>query len=144
MRERAQAKPRVREYISEKKQKFQSQNFIRVIERLRYGRRGNPTGCYVVFDTYFRLSNLLSQKSHRFQKMFEGYENSEYSFEELHLSPDDPEIFRPEISIVVEIFIDFDLLSIAEFQIYSFILPILKANIGKILAKTVPRRVYEN
>ena len=43
--------------------------------------------------------------------------------------------FRPEISIVVEIFIDFDLLSIVEFQIYSFILPILQANLGKILAK---------
>ena len=44
-------------------------------------------------------------------------------------------IFRPEISMVVEISTDFDLLSIIEFQIYSFILPILQANLGKILAK---------
>ena len=44
-------------------------------------------------------------------------------------------IFRPEISMVVEISTDLDLLSIIEFQIYSFILPILQANLGKILAK---------
>ena len=44
-------------------------------------------------------------------------------------------IFRPEIFMVVEISTDFDLLSIIEFQIYSFILPILQANLGKILAK---------
>ena len=44
-------------------------------------------------------------------------------------------IFRPEISMVVEISTDFDLLSIIEFQIYSFILPILQANLGKLLAK---------
>ena len=44
-------------------------------------------------------------------------------------------MFRPEISMVVEISTDFDLLSIIEFQIYSFILPILQANLGKILAK---------
>ena len=44
-------------------------------------------------------------------------------------------IFRSEISMVVEISTDFDLLSIVEFQIYSFILPILQANLGKILAK---------
>ena len=44
-------------------------------------------------------------------------------------------IFRPEISMVVEISTDFDLLTIVEFQIYSFILPILQANLGKILAK---------
>ena len=44
-------------------------------------------------------------------------------------------ILGPEIFMVVEIFTDFDLLSIIEFQIYSFILPILQANLGKILAK---------
>ena len=44
-------------------------------------------------------------------------------------------IFRPEISVVVEISTDFDLQTIVEFQIYSFILPILQANLGKILAK---------
>ena len=44
-------------------------------------------------------------------------------------------IFRPEISMAVEIFTDLDLLSIIEFQIYSFILPILQANLGKVLAK---------
>ena len=44
-------------------------------------------------------------------------------------------IFWSEISMVVEISTDFDLLSIIEFQIYSFILPILQANLGKILAK---------
>ena len=44
-------------------------------------------------------------------------------------------IFQPEISVVVEISTDFDLLTIVEFQIYSFILPILQANLGKILAK---------
>ena len=44
-------------------------------------------------------------------------------------------IFRPEISMVVEISTDFDLLTIIEFQIYSFILLILQANLGKILAK---------
>ena len=46
-------------------------------------------------------------------------------------------IFQPEISVVVEISTDFDLLSIVEFQIYSFILPILQANLGKILAKMI-------
>ena len=46
-------------------------------------------------------------------------------------------IFRPEISMVVKISTDFDLLSIIEFQIYSFILPILQANLGKILAKMI-------
>ena len=44
-------------------------------------------------------------------------------------------IFRPEISVMVEISTDFDLLTIVEFQIYSFILSILQANLGKILAK---------
>ena len=44
-------------------------------------------------------------------------------------------IFRPEITVMVEIFNDFELLGIIEFQIYGFILPILQANLGKILAK---------
>ena len=44
-------------------------------------------------------------------------------------------IFWSEISMLVEISTDFDLLSIIEFQIYSFILPILQVNLGKILAK---------
>ena len=39
--------------------------------------------------------------------------------------------FRPEIFISTEIYTDFDLLGIVEFQIYSFILFILKANLGK-------------
>ena len=44
-------------------------------------------------------------------------------------------LFWSEISKVVEISTDFDVLSIIEFQIYSFISPILQANLGKILAK---------
>ena len=52
--------------------------------------------------------------------------------------------FRPEISMVVEISTDFDLLSIIEFQIYSFILPILQANLGKILAKMFSNCTYRN
>ena len=63
--------------------------------------------------------------------MFGRYENSEYGFEELHLSPDHSEIFWSEISMVVEISTDCDLLSIIEYQIYNFILPILQANLGK-------------
>ena len=39
--------------------------------------------------------------------------------------------FRSEISMVMEISIDFNLLGIVEFQIYHFILPILQANLGK-------------
>ena len=39
--------------------------------------------------------------------------------------------FRSEISIVIEISVDFNLLGIVEFQIYLFILPILQANLGK-------------
>ena len=39
--------------------------------------------------------------------------------------------FRSEISIVIEISVDFNLLGIVEFQIYHFILPILQANLGK-------------
>ena len=67
--------------------------------------------------------------------MFKGYEHSEKSFEELHLSPNDPEIFRPKISIMVEISIDFDLLSIVEIQIYTFVLPIIQTNLGKHFGK---------
>ena len=81
------------------------------------------------------MSNLLCSIDSRFQKMFEGYENSEYGFEEPHLSPDDSEIFGSEIYTMVEISTDFDLLSIVEFQIYRFILRILQTNLGKILAK---------
>ena len=84
---------------------------------------------------YFRLSNLLCSIDSRFQKMFGGYENYEYGFEELHLSPNHNDIFWTEISMAVEISTDCDLLSIIEFQIYSFILPILQANLGKMLAK---------
>ena len=46
-------------------------------------------------------------------------------------------IFQPEISVVVEISTDFDLLTIVEFQIYSFILPILQGNLGKNFGKNV-------
>ena len=53
-------------------------------------------------------------------------------------------IFQLEISVVVEISTDFDLLTIVEFQIYSFILPILQANIGKILAKMFSNCTYRN
>ena len=53
-------------------------------------------------------------------------------------------IFQPEISVVVEISTDFDLLTIVEFQIYSFILPILQANLGKILAKMFSNCTYRN
>ena len=38
---------------------------------------------------------------------------------------------RSEISVVIEISVDFNLLGIVEFQIYHFILPILQANLGK-------------
>ena len=43
--------------------------------------------------------------------------------------------FRAEISIVVEISIDFDLLSIVEIQIYTFVLPIIQTNLGKHFGK---------
>ena len=49
--------------------------------------------------------------------------------------------FRSEISMVIEISIDFDLLGIVEFQIYHFILPILQANLGKKMAKILSRHV---
>ena len=49
--------------------------------------------------------------------------------------------FRSEISIVIEIYVDFNLLGIVEFQIYHFILPILQANLGKKMAKILSRRV---
>ena len=49
--------------------------------------------------------------------------------------------FRSEISMVIEISIDFNLLGIVEFQIYHFILPILQANLGKKMAKILSRRV---
>ena len=71
--------------------------------------------------------------------MFGGYENYEYGFEELHLSPNHNDIFWTEISMAVEISTDCDLLSIIEFQIYSFILPILQANLGNILAKMLSK-----
>ena len=51
-------------------------------------------------------------------------------------------IFRPEISVMVEISNDFDLLGIIEFQIYGFILPILKVNLGKILAKILSNCIH--
>ena len=54
-------------------------------------------------------------------------------------------IFRAEISVVVEISTDFDLQTIVEFQIYSFILPILQAYFGKILAKIFSNcEIYRN
>ena len=49
--------------------------------------------------------------------------------------------FPSEISMVIEISIDFNLLGIVEFQIYHFILPILQANLGKNMAKIISRRV---
>ena len=52
---------------------------------------------------------------------------------------------RSEISMVIEISIDFNLLGIVEFQIYHFILPILQANLGKKMAKILSRRaIYRN
>ena len=47
---------------------------------------------------------------------------------------------------MVEISTEFDLLSIIEFQIYDFILPILQANFGKILAIELSNYcvMYEN
>ena len=53
-------------------------------------------------------------------------------------------IFRTEIFVVVEISTDFDLLTIVEFQIYSFILPTLQANLGEILAKMFSNCTYRN
>ena len=50
-------------------------------------------------------------------------------------------MFQPEISFIVEIFTDFDLLGIIEFQIYGLILPILQANIGKNIFNCI---MYEN
>ena len=44
-------------------------------------------------------------------------------------------IFRQEMFGIVEISTDLDLLGIVEYQIYGLILPILQANLGKILAK---------
>ena len=43
--------------------------------------------------------------------------------------------FRVEISIVAKISIDFDLLSIVEIQIYTFVLPIIQTNLGKHFGK---------
>ena len=53
-------------------------------------------------------------------------------------------IFQPEIFVVVEISTDFYILTIVEFQIYSFILPILQANLGEILAKMFSNCTYRN
>ena len=51
-------------------------------------------------------------------------------------------IFRPEISAMVEISTDFDLLGIIEFQIYGSILPIFQANLGKILVKVLSSCIH--
>ena len=51
-------------------------------------------------------------------------------------------IFRSEISLMVEISTDFDLLGIIEFQIYGSILPIFQANLGKILAKILSSCIH--
>ena len=51
-------------------------------------------------------------------------------------------IFRPEISVMVEISTDFDLLGIIELQIYGSILPIFQANLGKILAKILSSCIH--
>ena len=51
--------------------------------------------------------------------------------------PTIPEIFWAEISAMIEISTEFDPHTIIEFQIYSFILPILQAILGKNVAKTL-------
>ena len=53
-------------------------------------------------------------------------------------------IFEPEISVVVEISTDFDLLTIVEFQIYSFILPILQAKCWQKCFQTVHIEIIFN
>ena len=49
--------------------------------------------------------------------------------------PTIPEMFWAEISAMIEISTEFDPHTIVEFQIYSFILPILQAILGKNMAK---------
>ena len=49
--------------------------------------------------------------------------------------PTIPEIFWAEMFAMIEISTGFDPHTIFEFQIYSFILPILQTNLGKISAK---------
>ena len=51
-------------------------------------------------------------------------------------------IFRPEISVMVEISTDFDLLGVIEFQIYGSILPVFQANLGKILEKILSSCIH--
>ena len=53
--------------------------------------------------------------------------------------PTIPKIFWPEISAMPEISTDFEPHTIIEFHIYGFILPILKAILGKNVAKTLQK-----
>ena len=50
-----------------------------------------------------------------------------------------PKIFWTEISAMIEISTNFDPHAIIEFQIYSFILPILEAILDKNVAKTIQK-----
>ena len=50
--------------------------------------------------------------------------------------PTIPKMFWAEISAMIEISTEFDSHTIVEFQIYSFILPILQANLGKNSSET--------
>ena len=56
--------------------------------------------------------------------------------------PTIPKIFCTEISAMPEISTDFEPHTIIEFHIYSFILPILEAILGKNVAKTL-RKFYQ-
>ena len=51
--------------------------------------------------------------------------------------PTIPKIFWPEISAMSGISTDFDSHTIVELHIYSFVLPILEAILGKNVAKTL-------
>ena len=51
--------------------------------------------------------------------------------------PTIPKIFWTEISAMTEISTEFDPHTIIEFQIYSLVLPILQAILGKNVAKTL-------
>ena len=70
----------------------------------------------------FCLSKLICRIGRWIKKVFGGYGNFRYNFEELRLSFDHPEMFSVK---------NLDLLGIVEFRIYWFVLPILQANLGR-------------
>ena len=80
---------------------------------------------------YYTKSPTDSKKSFPDMKYLNIISNSPTHF------PNITEISVAEISVATEISNQFDLHTIIEFQIYSLVLPILQAILGKNVAKTL-------